>query len=101
MERRVLVLRRLANLAEHLRRRRLVEADAIVVGAADDADGFEHAKHAQTGDVCSEFGLAERQSHEADGTEVVDLVGLDLLHYSDERRQVLEVALDQLDGWDL
>ena len=97
MERRLLGLRRLAHLAEHLRRRRLVEADRVVLGAADDADRLEHAQDADAGDVGGELGLAERQRHEAHGAEVVDLVGLDLLDRGDERRQVAQVAVDQLE----
>src|SRR3989440_10503703 len=97
MERRVLVLRGLANLPEHLRRGRLVEANRVVGGAADDSDRLEHAQHAQPGDVSRELGLFERQLHEADRAEVVDLVRLHLLDRGDQRRQVLEVALDQLE----
>ena len=95
VEGRHLRLRGLPHLAEHLRRRRLVEAD-LVVDAAHHPDGLEHAQHAQAGDVGGELGLAERQGHEADGAQVVDLVGLDRLHHRDQRRQVLEVAVDQL-----
>jgi hypothetical protein len=41
--------------------------------------------------------LAEGQLDEADGPEVVDLIGLDLLHGGDEGRQVGEIAVDELD----
>ena len=44
-----------------------------------------------------ELGLRERQRHEADRAEVVDLVGLDLLDRGDERRQVAQVAVDELE----
>ena len=43
-----------------------------------------------------ELGLGEREVHEADGAEVVDLVGLHPLDHRDERRQVAQVAVDQL-----
>ena len=97
MERCALGLRRLLHLAEHLRRRRLVEAHGVVVGAADDAHGFEHAQHTETGDLRGELGLLERELDEADSPEVVDLVRLHLLDHRDERRQVAQVALDQLE----
>ena len=97
VERRALGLRRLVHLAEHLRRRRLVEADRVVVGAADDAHRFEHAQHAEAGDLRGELGLLERELHEADRAEVVDLVGLHLLDDRDQRREVAQVALDQLE----
>ena len=47
VERGELVLGRLAHLAEHLRRRRLVEADRVAVGAADDPHRLEHPQHAE------------------------------------------------------
>ena len=85
------------HLAEHLRRRRLVEADRVVLGAADHAHRFEHAQHAQAGDLRGELGLLERQLHEADRAEVVHLVGLHLLDDRDQRREVAQVALDELE----
>ena len=85
------------HLAEHLRRRRLVEAHRVVVGAADDAHRFEHAQHAEAGDLRRQLGLLERELHEADRAEVVDLVGLHLLDDGDQRRQVAQVALDELE----
>ena len=56
---RLFVLRGLAHLAEHLRGRGLVEAQAVVQRAADDAYGLEHAQDAQAGDVSRELRLAE------------------------------------------
>ena len=96
VERRELGLGRLPHLAEHLRRRRLVEADGVLLAAADDAYRLEHAQHAEAGDLRRELGLRERQVHEADGAEVVDLVGLHALDHRDERREVAQVAVDQL-----
>ena len=77
-------LRGLAHLAEHLRRRRLVEAHRVFFGTTDDAHGFEHAQHAEAGDLGRELGLLERELHEAHGAEVVDLVGLHLLDDRDQ-----------------
>jgi len=85
VKRRALGLRSLLYLAEHLRRRCLVEADRVVVGATDDADGFEHAQHAESGDLRGQLGLLERELHEADGAEIEHLVGLDLLDDRDQR----------------
>ena len=95
MERRELVLGRLAHLSEHLRRRRLVEADRVALGAADDAHRLEHAQH-RAGDLRRQLGLLPRERHEADRAEVVDLVGLDLRDHRDQRRQVAQIAVDQL-----
>ncbi len=97
MERCRLGLRRLADLAEHLRRRRLVEPDRVVLRAADHPDRLEHAQHAETGDVGGELGLVEAERHERDRTEVVDLVGLRQLERGHQRRQVGEIAGDRLD----
>ena len=94
----LLGLRRLAHLAEHLRGRRLVEADRVVLHAADDAHRLEHAQHAEPGDLRGELGLLERELDEGHRAEVVDLVRLHLLHHRDERREVAEVAVDQLDA---
>ena len=96
VEGRGLVLGCLADLAEHLRRRRLVEADGISVGPADDPDRLQQPEHPGATDVRGELGLAKRQRHETDGAEVVDLVRLDLLDHGDERREILEVSLDDL-----
>jgi hypothetical protein len=96
MERRRLATGVLMDLSEHLRCRGLVEADPVV-GAADDADRLEHAQHTRATHIGCELGLAERQLDEADRSEVVDLVGLDLLDGGDQRGQVGEVAVDQLD----
>ena len=85
-----------AHLSEHLRRRRLVEADRVALGAADDAHRLEHAQHAQAGDLRRQLGLLPRERHEADRAEVVDLVGLDLRDHRDQRRQVAQIAVDQL-----
>ena len=97
VERRLLGLRRLADLAEHLGRRRLVEADRVVVDAADDAHRLEHAQHAEAGDLRRELRLLERQLHEADRAEVVHLVRLHLLDDRDQRREVAQVTFDDLE----
>ena len=97
MERRHLGLRGLAHLAEHLRRRRLVEADRVVLRAADHADRLEHPQHAEPGDVRRQLGLAEAQRDERDRPEVVHLVGLSQLEGRDQRGQVGEIARDLLD----
>ena len=97
VEGRELVLGCFAYLSVHLRRRRLVEADRVVLGAAHDAHRLEHAEHTETGDLGGELGLRPRQLHEADGAEVVDLVRLHLLDRGDQRREVAEVAVDELE----
>ena len=96
VERRPFVLRGLADLAEHLAGRRLVELDGVALRAADHADGVQHPEHSYAGDIRRQLRLAEREGHEADGTEVVDLVGLHLLDGRDQRGEILQVAFDHL-----
>ncbi len=86
--------------AEHFGGGGLVEADGVVFHAADDAYCFEHAEHAESGDVAGEFGLFEGKLYEGDGPEVVDLVGLDLFDAGDEGGEVLEVASDEFQAGD-
>ena len=90
-------LGRLAHLAEHLRRRRLVEADRVVVGAADHSHSLEHAQHAEPGDVGGQLGLVEAEGDEADGAQVVHLVGLRTFECRHQRRQVRKVTRHHLD----
>ncbi len=92
-----LVLRRLPDLAEHLRRRGLVEAHRVGLRAPDHADGLQQPEHAGAGDVGRELGLLPRHGDERDPGQVVDLVGLGLLQRADQGRQVREVAGDELD----
>ena len=101
MERRAFGLRNLADLAEHLRRRSLVEADRIVLGAADHAYCFEHAQHAGSGEIGREFGLVPGQCHERDGRQVVDLVGSSHVEGLHERRKIGQIAGDDLDEGEL
>ncbi len=74
--------------AEHLRARRLVEADRGI----DEADRFEEAGDAGAGDVGGRFGGAEADADVALGGEVVDLGGADLADEGDERARFAEVA---------
>jgi len=98
-----LILRGLADLAEHLAARRLVELDAVrrsaprLRGAGHDANRLQHSEHAEASDFAGELGLVPGKGHEADGGKVVDLVGLDALHAADERGLVQEIALDNPD----
>ena len=50
-------LRGLADLAEHLRRRGLVEADRVVLRTADHADRLQHPQHTQTRQVRRQLRL--------------------------------------------
>ena len=63
----------------------------------DDADGFEHAQDAEAGDLAGQLRLVPGERDEADGREVVDLVGLDLLDDVDEGGLVEQVADRDLD----
>ena len=94
VEGRGLGLRDLDDLAEHLRGRRLVEADPRV----GDADGVEQARHAQAGHVTREHRLAEAGLHEALRRQVVDLLRLPRAEQVDHRGLVQQVALDGRDA---
>ena len=94
VERRLLVLRHLAHLAEHLRRRRLVEADRRI----DAADRLEHARHADRRELGGEHRLRPRRRHEALRGEVVDLVRAAVAHRLLQRHLVEQVGLEQLDA---
>ena len=92
VERRVLVLRRLPHLAEHLGARRLVEADALV----HDPDRLEHVQCAAAGNVGGGDRLHERRSDEALRRQVVDLIGLVLFQKAHASAEVRQVMLDEL-----
>ena len=92
VKRRLLVLRRLPHHSEHLARRGLVEADALV----HEAHGLEHARDAQARELGREHGLAPRRRHEGLRGQVVHLVGAALLEQADERELVQEVRLSEL-----
>ena len=103
MERGLLGLRALPDLAEHLRRGRLVEADLPALRGARGADpaahpdGFQHPEHADAGHLAGQLGLLPGHGHVGDGGQVVDLVRLDLLHRGDQAALVEQVAADQPD----
>ncbi len=97
MERRQLVLRRLAHLAEHLRRRRLIEADRIVLRPPDHADRLQHPQHPQPRRVRRQLGLREAQRDERDRPQVVHLVRLRQLQRRHQRRQIGQITRHQLD----
>jgi len=93
MERRLLALWHLAHLAEHLARRRLVEAAAQIALA----DRVEEAKSADGHDICRVLGDVEADANVALRAEVVDLVGLDRAHQLVEHGAVPEIAVEELD----
>jgi hypothetical protein len=90
MERRLLVLGGRRG-AEHLRARSLVEAglDASV------ADRFEQPDRSHARDVIRVLGNVERHAHVRLGSEVIDLVGLDLVNEAYEARRVGQVRVMQ------
>ena len=94
VERGALGLRHLLHLAEHLRARGLVEADARV----DGADGVEHPGHAERCRLPREHRLAPGGLHEGLGGEVVHLVGTVIAQDVEDRDLVEEVAGDELDA---
>ena len=103
VERGPLVLRRLAHLAEHLRRGRLVEPDLRAAQGARGADpaahpdGLQHPEHAQAGHLTGQLGLLPGHRHVGDRGQVVDLVRLHPLHRGDQAALVEQVTADQPD----
>ncbi len=93
IERRVLVLRRLEHLAEHLARAGLIEPRL----GGRLAHRFEHARHAERREFARENGLSPRRLHEALCREVVDLVGRGSAHRVDQGVLVEEVGRHELD----
>src|ERR1700685_2698996 len=103
VERGQLGLRRLPYLAEHLRRRRLVEPDLAACRAprgadpAADPDRLQHAQHAEPGDLAGELRLLPGHRHVRDRSPVINLVRLDALDSGDETALVKQVTADQPD----
>ena len=93
VERRLLVLRDLEHLAEHLRGRSLVEADAGI----DAADRLEQARDPDRGELGGQDRLLPGGGHEALRAEVVDLGRARLLERLGERRRIEQVGLDERD----
>ena len=93
VERGCLALRDLLDEAVELRRGGLIELGLLF--EAEDADGFEEAKGAHGVGVGGVLGLLEGDLDVRLRAEVIDLVGLDLLHDVDERRGVGQVAIVQ------
>ena len=93
MEGRRLRLGHLADLAEHLARRCLVEADPEV----HLADRLQHPGHAEGRELPGQDRLVPRRRHEALGGEVVHLGRSDGAERLHERGLVQEIALDDLD----
>ena len=103
VERGLLGLRGLTDLAEHLRRRRLVEADLPVTRGARRADPaahpdrFQHPEHAQPGHLAGQLGLLPGHGHVGDRGQVVDLVRLHPFHRRDQAALIEQVTADQPD----
>jgi hypothetical protein len=91
VERRGLVLRYGLHLAEHLRRRGLIEADLRV----DETYGLEQVQRAETRDLRRRGRLVEGHADEALRCEVVDLVRLRALQQRDAGADVGEVVLGE------
>ncbi len=84
----------LLDLAEHLRGGGLVEADARV----DGADGLQHARDADGGELGGQHRLVPGGGHEAHGGQVVHFVGLDLLDDLADGILVEQVGLADMDA---
>src|SRR5690606_5432382 len=80
--------------AEHFARRCLVEANALRV---EQADGLQHAGHADGGEFARQDRLLPARRHEAHRRQVVDLVRPDLLEHVNDGELIEQVGLVQLD----
>ena len=93
IERRGFLLRDLLHQAVQLGRRRLVEARLLL--EPQDADRLKEAQRADAVGVGRVLGLLEADRHMALRREVVDLVGLHLLHDAREVRRIRQVTVVQ------
>jgi hypothetical protein len=90
-------LRHLLHLAEHLRRRGLVEAHPAQVVAAVQPGRLEHVQHAEAGDLAGQPGVLPRVGDEGNGAQVVDLVRGGRVHRPHQAGQVGQIARDHPD----
>ena len=86
----------LDHLAEHLRARRLVEADLVAGVVLNVADGLKEPQRANGGHVGGVGRLVEADSDMALGGEVVDLVRSDLPQEPHQAIPIGEVAVVQV-----
>src|SRR6185312_7051582 len=94
IEGRGLLLRYLLHLAEHLRRRGLIEARLLL--QPQDTDGLEQPQSAERIGIGRVFRRLERDSDMTLGREVVDLVRQHLLNYPNQVRGVRQVSVMQV-----
>src|SRR5262249_46667596 len=94
VERRELGLRHFTDLAEHLGRGRLVDADPRV----DLAHGLEDARHALRVELAGEHRLVPRRRHERHRGEVVELARPHRVDDLDERQLIEEVGRVQVNA---
>ncbi len=80
IERRLLALRHSLHFAEHLARRGLIEADAVL---AKKLDCFEHTGHADGRKLARQAGLLPTRGNETLGGEVVDFRRIGFFHHVD------------------
>ncbi len=96
VEGRGLLLRDLLHQTVQLAGAGLVEARLL--RQAQDADGLQQAQRADAVGIGRVLGLLEAHRHVAHRAQVVDLVGLHLLHDADEVGAVGEVTVVQLEA---
>jgi len=93
VKRRCLALRDLVDLAEHLRRTCLVDADIAI----DQANGVEQPGDTEGCDLAGEYRLAKGCLHEGLSGEVVDLFGPVGAQQIDHRHFVEQITWDEPD----
>ena len=91
IERRALGLLRLLDLAEHLRRRRLVEPRA----GRHDPHRLQHIDRPHAGDVAGQDRLLPGRVHKALRRQVIDLHRLHPVDDTNDRRKVHQIAIMQ------
>ena len=93
MERRLLRLRRLPRLAEHLARRCLIAPNRGV----HPSDRLEDSGHPLGVVLAGEHRLLPGRGHERHGREIVELVRLNLVDHAQQRHLVEQIRLPQVD----
>ena len=94
VERRAFALPLVLDLAEHLARRRLIEADLRI----DLADRFQTVDHADRIDLRRMRGLVPRGADEALRGEVVKLGRLDTANRKEDGAEIGDVPVHELDA---
>ena len=96
MKRSSLALGNFLNLTIQLRGRSLIYLAGL--DQAADADSFQHTQDTQCVHITGIFRSIEGDPNMALSSQIVDFIGLDLAHQTNQARRIGQVAIMQLDG---